>query len=126
MLVASSYWLYLSLRRAGHETAARAVLEPIGEDLEIIENADYYLLLRAYAEGGGPRIDFPNEAQAGVGSATRAYGVGAWQLLEGDPDGARATFERVVAGDAWAAFGYIAAEAELARESRRSVGGEPE
>ncbi len=128
MQVAASYWLYLSLRRSGDGAAAAEVLAPIGPDLEIIENHDYYALVRAYAEGGGALGALLDGEQASVGSATRAYGVGAWRLLEGEAEGARSIFERIVAGEAWAAFGYIAAEAELTRlldAETRTGGGRP-
>jgi hypothetical protein len=43
-----------------------------------------------------------------------------WQLLDGRDDEARATFERTRTGlSQWAAFGFIAAEAELARWEER-------
>jgi len=44
------------------------------------------------------------------------YGIGCLHLLAGDKSAALAAFERVVNGDEWPAFGFIAAEAELARE----------
>jgi hypothetical protein len=47
--------------------------------------------------------------------ATQGYGVGNWYLVNGDTRKAREIFERVVAGNAWQAFGWIAAEADLKR-----------
>ena len=47
--------------------------------------------------------------------ATQGYGVGNWYLYNGEEDEARRIFEHVLSGDYWAAFGYIAAEAELVR-----------
>jgi hypothetical protein len=41
--------------------------------------------------------------------------VGNWYLVNGDTQMAQQIFERVLAGRSWSAFGYIAAEAELAR-----------
>ncbi len=119
MLVAASYWLYLSLRRLGEAQAAAEVLTPITPDLEIIENHDYFYLLRAYAEEGAPLEGLLDSGQDTVESATRAYGVGAWHLIQGDVARARSIFEDLVAGEAWAAFGYIAAESELARSSEK-------
>jgi len=49
-------------------------------------------------------------------SATIGYGIGCLHLFTGDRAAARAVFERVVSGIEWPAFGFIAAEAELARE----------
>ena len=47
--------------------------------------------------------------------ATEAYAVGNRYLVNGDPTNARAVFDRVLARKAWTAFGYIAAEADVAR-----------
>ena len=52
--------------------------------------------------------------------ATLGYGVGNWYMLNGQENKAREIFERVTNGPYWPAFGFIAAEADLARlgESR--------
>jgi hypothetical protein len=43
------------------------------------------------------------------------YGVGNWYLVRGDTVRARDWFKRAVASGGWPAFGFLAAEAELAR-----------
>ena len=50
---------------------------------------------------------------------TTSYGVGNWHLFNNRPDRAREIFEKILDSEAWAAFGYLAAEAELAREQER-------
>jgi hypothetical protein len=40
---------------------------------------------------------------------------GTWYLVNGDRARAKAVFERVLAGKAWTAFGFIAAEADVTR-----------
>jgi hypothetical protein len=47
--------------------------------------------------------------------ATVGYGVGNWYLVAGDLPRAAAVFARVLRTDAWPAFGYVAAEADMAR-----------
>jgi hypothetical protein len=47
--------------------------------------------------------------------ATQGYGVGNWYLVNGDAPKAKEIYDRVVAGNAWTAFGFIAAEADLRR-----------
>ncbi|MHC4711138.1 MAG: hypothetical protein ACYTA3_12145, partial [Planctomycetota bacterium] len=42
-------------------------------------------------------------------------GIGAWHLMGGRIEEAYTLFQAIVDGDVWPAFGYIAAEAELAR-----------
>ncbi len=114
MLVAASHWLYMTLRRQGDEAAARALLEPIREEMDIVENADYHRLLLMY-KGLAPPDALGDGAGGDLSSATVGYGVGNWRLYNGEAEAAAAVFKRVVAGETWAAFGYIAAERELAR-----------
>lgn len=116
MQVASSYWLYLTRRRMGDDAGARDVLGAIQADMDIIENTAYHELLLLFK---GERSE---EDLAGAGGGvtlqgtTTAYGIGAWHLLEADRDDALSIFREIVAGRSqWPAFGYIAAEAELAR-----------
>jgi hypothetical protein len=51
----------------------------------------------------------------GVSAATYAYAVANWYLYNGRAEEARALFARIVKGSNWMPFGFIAAEAELAR-----------
>ena len=50
-----------------------------------------------------------------IDDATARYGVGAWHLVNGRRDEAIEIFRGIISGPSWPAFGYIAAEAELAR-----------
>jgi hypothetical protein len=52
---------------------------------------------------------------ASVADVTTAYGVANWHLYNGRRDEAVRLFRRIIASRQWGAFGYIAAEAELAR-----------
>ncbi|MEK7823438.1 MAG: tetratricopeptide repeat protein [Candidatus Eisenbacteria bacterium] len=117
MLCATSYWLYMTLRRLGRDHEARAVLKPIRRDLEVIENRSYLRLL-LMAKGELP-VDSLLAAGTGdptaIDDATVGYGVGHWHLVNGRPAEAESLFTRVVAGPQWPAFGHIAAEAELKR-----------
>lgn len=114
---ATSYWLYLTLRRLGREDEAASVLEPFGPDYEVIENQAYLDLLRLFRGERTPvEILGPAGEEPTLEGTTGAYGVGAWHLVNGRQDEALDIFRRVVAArDQWAAFGYIAAEAELVR-----------
>jgi len=113
-LVATSDWLYMTLRRLGRADEAARVLQPITKDLQVLENHSYWHRLLLYKgektaeELLGPRDD-------GIELATYGYGVGNWYLYNGQKERAVEVFRRVVAGPMWPAFGFIAAEAELAR-----------
>jgi tetratricopeptide (TPR) repeat protein len=116
MQVASSYWLYLILRRSGDESGARALLETIDPGMEIIENTAYHRLLLLFKGHLSEADLLGTEGGVTLQGTTVAYGVGAWRLLEGDSVGGMQIFRDIVAGRSqWPAFGYVAAEAELAR-----------
>jgi tetratricopeptide (TPR) repeat protein len=116
--VSIAYWYYLSLRRLGRPDAAAAVLAPVSRGMKVIENDTYLRLLLLYK--GELPVDSVLVPGAGDGVmsvtyATAAYGIGMWHLLNGRNAEAEQIFRRIVAGGQWGAFGYIAAEAELAR-----------
>ena len=116
-VVATTYWLYMTLRRLGRDAEAATLLDTIHADLEIIESVAYLDLLLLHAgERTLEEIVGPSGDEATLQSTTTAYGIGVWHLLNGRPELARETFERILTAQSqWAAFGYIAAEAELAR-----------
>ncbi|MGK2935066.1 MAG: tetratricopeptide repeat protein [Gemmatimonadaceae bacterium] len=114
MLVATSHWLYMTLRRLGRTAEAEAVLAPISRDMDIIENDAYYQLLLLYKGELSPDSLVFSGADA-LNDASVGYGLGNWHLYNGRRDEAMRVFRRVLAGGSWPAFGYIAAEAELAR-----------
>ena len=117
MLVSTTHWLYMTLRRLGRDAEAAAVLEPIREGMDVIENQDYHRLL--LVDQGKLSADqvLTEAADSGnaVAVATVGYGIGNWHLFNGRRREAVELFRRVIAGGSWASFGYIAAEAELFR-----------
>ena len=113
-LVAASHWLYLSLRRAGRDDEAAAVLDRISADLDVIENTSYHSLLLMYKGESDPEALLSGAVEGASGSAV-VYGVSAWFLLEGREAEAVEIWTRMVGQPDWASFGHIAAEAELAR-----------
>lgn len=117
MLVASSHWLYMALRRAGKVDEAARVLDPIRRDLEVIENGSYHRLLLLYKGELPPDSLLPKQRgdAATVEDVTTEYGVANWHLYNGRRAEAERLFREIVSTPQWAAFGYLAAEAELAR-----------
>ena len=115
MLIATSDWLYMTLRRLKRDAEARAVLEPITEQMDIIENGAYHARLLMYKGQRTPESVLNLNTADDVQIATQGYGVGNWYLVNGDRARAKAIFDRVLGGRAWTAFGFIAAEADTAR-----------
>ncbi|MBA3352541.1 MAG: tetratricopeptide repeat protein [Blastocatellia bacterium] len=120
MRVATSYWHYMTLRRLGKSKEAKKVLEAFKGNIELIENDEYLKLIRL--NRGELKIETllaSNQGSAdSLGSASLGYGIGNYYLYNGDREKAVAVFRKIVAGNQWASFGYIAAEAELTRLSK--------
>jgi tetratricopeptide (TPR) repeat protein len=115
MLVATSDWLYMTLRRLKRDADARAVLEPIREQMDILENGAYHARLLMYKGLRTPESVLNLNTADDVQIATQGYGVGNWYLVNGDRAKAKEIFDKVLAGRAWTAFGFIAAEADVKR-----------
>ena len=116
-LVSQTHWLYMAIRRDGRPEDAAAALAPIGDELDVIENVSYYRLLKMYRAGVSASV-MDSALTAGVRSASDAslaYGFANWFLYSGDTARAVRAFEQLMSGGQWSSFGYIAAEADLAR-----------
>ena len=117
MLVATKHWQYMTLRRLGKKDEANKAVESIPNDLEIIENGDYYDLVKIYKglEGGDRLLKQLEASPDNLSNASIGYGLGNRYLYHNKPAEAARIFRKIVAGNQWASFGYIAAEAELRR-----------
>ena len=113
-LVAISHWWYMALRRLGRDDEAAAVLERITADMDVIENTPYHQLLLMY-KGEIDADELWNPEEDDPSGVAIAYGVAAWHLYNGRAEQAEDMFRRILEGSGWAGFGYIAAEAEVAR-----------
>ncbi len=114
-LVATLDWMYMTLRRLERSSDAESVLQQIHPEMTIIENHAYHRRLLMYKGELQPEALLNARDTDPLVWATQGYGVGNWRLCNGQQDKAREIFEGVVAGDYWPAFGYIAAEVDLAR-----------
>jgi tetratricopeptide (TPR) repeat protein len=114
--VATAYWRYMTLRRLGRDDEARNSIEFAADSMTLLENDGYLALLRLFRGDTDVSAVLP-ETPAGamdVANSTAAFGVGMWHRLNGRETEATDVFRRIVAGGQWAAFGSLAAEAELA------------
>jgi len=115
MRVAAAYWLVNSLRRDGRAAEVARAIAFIRPRMDVLENDSYHRLLlhfRGELETAGVLGDV---VEGTVASPTVGYGLAQELLHQGDNGGARAALVRVTQGEVWAAFGFIAAEADLSR-----------
>ena len=115
MLVATTHWLYMTLRRLGRVKEANAAVAAIKPDLDVIENGDYYKLIFLYQGKTKPEDllkEISGEANT-LSNASIGYGLGNWFYYNRRREEATDVFRQIVNGNQWASFGYIAAEAEL-------------
>ncbi len=116
MLVAAKHWLYMTWRRLGKKKEAEKSIAAIKDNLDIIENDDYYKLIKLYQGKLKPEVLMSRDANS-LSNASLGYGVGNWFLYNGKKDEALKIFRQITSGNQWASFGYIAAEAELKTKS---------
>ena len=115
MEVAARYWLYLTLLRLDRTEDAQAVADAVEPDWPLLENTTYLRLLLLYR--GTLPVDslLPATKTGTVGSATIGYGVAQWYLATGQQQDARRMLDDILASGQWPAFGYLGAEADVAR-----------
>jgi tetratricopeptide (TPR) repeat protein len=114
-IIAVSDWLYMTYRRLGKVAEAAKVLDRITPQMQVKENKSYFDRLLFY-QGLKKEEELINvEKATDLEIATVGYGLGNWHLYNGNRAKAEEYFRRIVAGKYWPAFGFIAAEAELAR-----------
>ena len=109
----------MTYRRMGNIGEAVKVLDLIREDMEIIENQAYHNRLLMYKGLKTPEsLLMPGgetEYDRNLAIATQGYGVANWYYYNGDKEKAKEITNQIMEGKSWAAFGYIAAEVDQAR-----------
>jgi tetratricopeptide (TPR) repeat protein len=111
-LVSNVHWIFSILSRMGKDSSYYT--EVIDKDLDIIENFAYHKLCLFYT-GQIDEKELTTGEDAFSANDAISYGLGNWYLCNGDTTKATQIFEKMVASDGWNSFGYIAAEADLAR-----------
>ncbi|MGQ0639513.1 MAG: prolyl oligopeptidase family serine peptidase [Gemmatimonadaceae bacterium] len=116
MLVAVSHWLYMTLRRLNRGDEAAQVLTAITRDMDVIENQSYHRLLLLYKGELTSDDLLKRDGATDLDLVSLGYGVANWHLYNGRRAEADAVLRRVLGvKNQWAAFGFIAAEAEWKR-----------
>jgi len=120
MKVAAAHWVYMSAARQGaslRRDADRLLKREIKDNEEIIENQDYFEMIKLYK--GQAKVDdllMKVERRSDtVSGASLGYGLGNYFLYNGDKEKAMTIFRKIVSGNQWASFGYIASEQDIQR-----------
>jgi tetratricopeptide (TPR) repeat protein len=118
MLVATTSWLYMTLQRLGLKDDAERALDPITPDMDVIENGAYYRLLMSYKGRTSP--ESLKATAKDVDAVTIGYALGNMSLAGGRTEEGVKHLKSMMEKHAnqWPAFGYIAAEADVARLHR--------
>lgn len=118
--VATVDWLYMTYLRLGEDEVAERLLVDIRRDMDVVANEGYFERLMMYKGMIDPDsllqiTDTISPDDRDLALATRGYGVANYYLNNGDSTLGTGMLQEIVDGRYWAAFGYIAAEADLAR-----------
>lgn len=115
MRIAFLYWYYMALRKQGKDIEAGQLLDDVSTDIELIENTSYYELLMVF-KGVFEEDELLGAENSALQNATVGYGLGFWHHINGRTERAYQIWQEIYTLDNWAAFGFIASEAELARQ----------
>lgn len=114
LLVATTYWKYLTLNKLGNVELANQLLEETDLEMEIIENDAYLKLLKLYKKEIDPEaLTIEATSESGELDPTIGYGIGSFYQHQSRFAKANQTFLNVLESPSWDAFGFIASEAEL-------------
>jgi tetratricopeptide (TPR) repeat protein len=113
MRVAFWYWQYMAMRKAGHDMEAGKMLEQVSPGMEMIENTSYHELLMVF-KGVFTPDELLGAENSELDNSTLGYGLGFWHHINGRTERAEQIWQDVYDSGNWAAFGFIASEAELA------------
>lgn len=116
--VSIGHWNYMALRRLGRDAEAAQSVMQFTKTMRVVENGTYHQLVLMYRGLVSPDsvLSVGPTGEMSVTDATAAYGLANWHWYNGRKDRAEQTWRRILAGGQWGAFGYIAAEVELARK----------
>lgn len=113
--VGVSYWLYITLRRLNQDKVAAKVLKNVTNRMNIMMERSYHELMFFYQGKMSEKEIMTMASTSDLDNATYGYGIGVLLLFRNQEGKAVQVFEKILELRHWPAFGYIAAEAELAR-----------
>lgn len=115
-VVSATHWIYMIHRRMGQEQAAKDCLDSIKIEMDVIENMGYHQCCCFY-KGLITLEDLESSIKDGLQREAIDYAIGNWFLYNDDKEKARERLESLTSNGKWNAFGFIAAESDLASAS---------
>lgn len=106
-------WLYISMRKSGRVDDAATLLQDFDTNIDVIESQSYLSRIKVYKGELAPEALMSAENDLNI--LTQGYGLAQFYLFQGDSAKSTELLEKVLDTNYWAAFGYIAAEADLYR-----------
>ena len=112
--IAAANWLYVIYRHLGQDRRAAKLLSTINDDMNLIENHSYHIILKLH-QGKLDPVDLENEIMNGqsLANTTLAFGLGNYYSINDNEQKAQTLFDMITKGNQWSAFGYIVAESRL-------------
>lgn len=122
-IAASADWLYMTYRRLGEDEVAEKTLDMIRLDMHT-QQEGYFERLLMYKGLLEPdsllKQDInPPLTEHNLYMETNLYGVGNYFMANGETDRGKALFRKALNSKFWAAYDYIAAEADLANINQK-------
>lgn len=108
-------WLYMSHLRNGNRQKAYELITDFDTEIEVLESHSYLNRIKLYKGQITPEDLLNQENLNTLNLLTQGYGVAMWYYHTGNTQKAISILKDIIETNYWAAFGYIAAEAEIAR-----------
>ncbi len=113
LLVATTAWLHRTYIRIGNQEEADTLLVAVSPEMNVRENKGYLNILLLFKNVISPERLYELAYRRDDSlDPTVGYGLGNWYALKGEVEIAAETFDKVLSGNSWDSFGYIASEVE--------------
>lgn len=112
MYVATANWYYITLKELKKEKTASNLLATVHKNMELIENEGYLQILLLYKGGQNADALLDNLLKDSntLNNATTGFGLGNYYKLSGKINKAKEIFNKIISGNQWGSFAFMAAE----------------
>lgn len=112
MYVATANWLNVVLQLTGETAKANQLLATINPNKILLESGDYLKILLLYkTKAGADELNAKLQTENNsLSDATTAFGLAMYYHLNQQKEKSTALINKILSGNQWSSFGYIAAE----------------